>query len=116
MFKILLLLLINLSLVLSISSNNTVDIKFKNMIQNIRNIKNNSNSTLKKEINLYDECIEFVNDIEMYKNNISDYSNYLQSYCNNQNWCKIIIKYIINEIKNEFLPEYLNIEVCEMFK
>ena len=121
MLKIL-LLLINLSLALSISSNDSLDIKFKNMIQNIKNIKN---SNLKKEINLYNECVEFVNDIEKYRNNISDYSNYLQSYCksvgatfarNNQNWCKVIIKYIINEIKNEFLPEYLNVEICEMFK
>jgi hypothetical protein len=81
---------------------------------------------LNNKTNIYNECLEFVNEMKQYRNSIDEYKEHIKSYCENvfgnaekatlQNVCEYIIDVIIDDIKNDFLPEYLNENLCNLFK
>ena len=75
---------------------------------------------------IYDECLNFVEEMKKYRNNIDEYKNNIKSYCENyfgnpeqstrlQNICQYIIDVIVDDIKNDLLPDYINNDLCNLF-
>ena len=83
--------------------------------------------SINNKLNIYSECLNFVDEMKKYRNNIDEYSQHVKSYCENifggpdksetlQNVCQYIIEVITEDIKNEFLPDYINEDLCNLFK
>jgi len=75
---------------------------------------------------IYDECLNFIEEMKKYRNNIDEYKNNIKSYCENyfgnpeqstrlQNICQYIIDVIVDDIKNDLLPDYINNDLCNLF-
>jgi len=77
---------------------------------------------------IYSSCIDFVNEMKQYRNNIDEYSKHVKGYCesmfNNSESprstldmiCQYIVDAITSDIKNELLPEYINEDLCNIFQ
>ena len=74
-----------------------------------------------KQSFIHDECMEFVNEMKKYRNNIDEFKQNIKLYCENnyslslQNVCQYIIEVIIEDVKNDLLPEYINEDLCNLF-
>ena len=89
---------------------------------------NNITHTQKSDLNIYSECLNFVEEMKKYRNNIDEYSKNIKSYCETtfgnpdksfftfQNICQYIIDVIAEDIKDDFLPSYINDDLCNIFK
>ena len=71
---------------------------------------------------LYTTCLDYVDDKEDYEFKINDFKNYLKTYCDVsyseklKDICEYGVEIIINDIKDDLLPDYINYELCDIFK
>jgi hypothetical protein len=70
---------------------------------------------------LYDACLEYVETKNEYSFKMDEFKYYLKSYCNTHytrlnDICEYVVEYIIEDFKDDLLPEYINDELCDIFR
>lgn len=71
---------------------------------------------------LYTSCLDYVDMKDEYKFKINDFRDYLKTYCINtyseklKDICEYAVDVIVNDINDDLLPDYINYELCDIFK